>query len=78
LLDSEILAEVYLELIGGRQPDFGLATETKKSEALSDGGKWRASPRMAPLADRITVEETAAHAGFVERLGDDSVWKKFS
>jgi DNA polymerase-3 subunit epsilon len=78
LLDSEILAEVYLELIGGRQPDFGLATETKKSEALSDGGQWRASPRPTPLADRITAEETAAHAGFVERLGDDSVWKKFS
>ena len=36
LLDSEILAEVYLELIGGRQPDFGLSDQHNTGEAKVD------------------------------------------
>ncbi|MFC6688926.1 DNA polymerase III subunit epsilon [Jhaorihella thermophila] len=75
LLDSEILAEVYLELIGGRQPDFGLAgTGTVTRSDASD--TWRPKPRPAPLASRLTEEEKAAHAAFVESLGDDALWKR--
>ena len=46
LLDSEILAEVYLELIGGRQPDFALQASTQKSGAVSTegGDDWRPHP----------------------------------
>lgn len=73
LLDSEMLAEVYLELIGGRQPDFGLS-------AASDGETgtrtaWRPHPRPVALPPRISDAEAAAHAAFVERLGDAAVWK---
>ena len=76
LLDSEILAEVYLELIGGRQPDFGLNTTGK--QALGDDGKeWRAMPRPKPLPSRITDEERAAHRALVEAMGDAAVWRKF-
>ena len=76
LLDSEILAEVYLELIGGRQPDFALASNTTGSSG--DGqDDWRPRPRPNPLASKITKEEAAAHSDFVENLGDGAVWKRF-
>ncbi|MFN3847343.1 MAG: DNA polymerase III subunit epsilon [Paracoccaceae bacterium] len=79
LLDSEILAEVYLELIGGRQPDFGLSAA---SAGRSSPGQvlgvdnWRPKPRSTPLAARITIQEAAAHAAFVAKLGDEAIWNK--
>lgn len=76
LLDSEILAEVYLELIGGRQPDFGLATGNGQQSKNSDGQDWRPTARPTALAARLSDAEIAAHSAFVEKLGDDSVWKK--
>ena len=80
LLDSEILAEVYLELIGGRQPDLVLAPvgNTDKPSADSDvSDVWRPTRRPAPLPPRLTDEEAAAHAAFVDKLGDGALWKKF-
>ncbi|MBQ2262023.1 MAG: DNA polymerase III subunit epsilon [Loktanella sp.] len=77
LLDSEILAEVYLELIGGRQPDFALA-EGRNSQNTAKTEQWRAGPRPAALRPRITPEESAAHTAFIESLGDAAVWKKLS
>ena len=77
LLDSEILAEVYLELIGGRQPDFALA-QGSTDASRSGEDVWRPGPRQIPLKSRITPEESAAHAAFVATLGDAAVWKKTS
>ncbi len=77
LLDSEILADVYLELIGGRQPDFGLSS----GHTGSSGGAtriWRPRPRPKALPSLLTAEEAAAHAEFVEGLGENALWKKFS
>ena len=76
LLDSEILAEVYLELIGGRQPDFALAQGGRTESAGDTGAAWRAMPRPSPLPPRLTEAEAAAHAAFVDKLGDDALWKK--
>ncbi|SHH00186.1 DNA polymerase III subunit epsilon [Cognatishimia maritima] len=75
LLDSEILAEVYLELIGGRQPDFGLSTSAGQS---SGGGAetWRPTARPNPLPSRLTEAEKAAHTAFVDKMGDEALWKK--
>ena len=78
LLDSEILAEVYLELIGGRQPDFALAADTRAQKSDGFGGDWRPMGRPVPLADRITKEETAAHDAFVQKLGDGAIWNKLA
>ncbi|WP_417262431.1 DNA polymerase III subunit epsilon [Celeribacter sp.] len=80
LLDSEILAEVYLELIGGRQPDLVLApSKSQKKDASSQiDENWRPTRRPAPLPPRITDEEAAAHASFVEGLGDGAIWNKFN
>lgn len=74
LLDSEILAEVYLELIGGRQPDFGLST----AAGTADGGgeDWRPTVRPNALPPRITEEERAAHEQFVGKLGENALWTR--
>ena len=80
LLDSEILAEVYLELIGGRQPDFGLATTAQNaaSDSVTAGTSWRPRPRPTPLAPRLTDDEVAAHSAFVGKMGDAAIWLKRS
>jgi DNA polymerase-3 subunit epsilon len=75
LLDSELLAEVYLELVGGRQPDFGLTAQSVR-EVQSDA--WRPGPRPAPLAPRIGADEIAAHESYIAKLGDGAVWKRHS
>lgn len=78
LLDSEILAEVYLELIGGRQPDLVLSSATSGKSASSGqaGADWRPRPRPTPLASRLTDAERAAHEAFVGKMGDAAVWLK--
>lgn len=76
LLDSELLAEVYLELIGGRQPDFALSVTTETVGAVTTD-VWRPKPRPTPLTPRLTAEEEAAHDAFVAGLGDAAIWKRF-
>jgi len=77
LLDSEILAEVYLELIGGRPPDLTLSSQNGSAEQQSSDTKVeRAKPRPAPLPPRINAQEAEAHRSFVEGLGEASVWRK--
>lgn len=73
LLDSEILADVYLELIGGRQPGLVLTTQDAPTQvqAVDD---WKPVKRPTPLPSLLTKEEAAAHEAFVAKLGDGSVW----
>ncbi|EAQ22843.1 DNA polymerase III subunit epsilon [Roseovarius sp. 217] len=79
LLDSEILAEVYLELIGGRQPDFALSsTSSTRSSDMTEPDVWRPHPRPTPLAPRLTESEAAAHQAFVARMGEAALWRKSS
>jgi DNA polymerase-3 subunit epsilon len=79
LLDSQLLAEVYLELIGGRQPDLvldspGLVTETASGGAA---GRPRAT-RPRPLPARLTEAEAEAHAAFLAKLGEAAIWTRYS
>lgn len=77
LLDSEILAEVYLELIGGRQPDFALDIAAIRAESMTtDTGAPRVTSRPRPLAPRITEEERKAHDAFVAAIGDAALWRR--
>jgi DNA polymerase III subunit epsilon len=75
LLDSEILAEVYLELVGGRQPDLvlGGAAKTPRPNGTTEIA-WRPGPRPAPLPPRVTEEERLAHEQMVAKLGDAAIW----
>jgi DNA polymerase III subunit epsilon len=77
LLDSEILAEVYLELLGGQQPDFALSTSAARIGGVGEAPAAPLPRRPAPLPPRVTEEERAAHAAFVAKLGDGAVWRKY-
>ena len=74
LLDAELTAQVYLELIGGRQRGFALApAEVAAQGPAADSGGARQRP--TPLAPRITDDELAAHAAFVAaELGATAIW----
>jgi DNA polymerase-3 subunit epsilon len=76
LLDSEILADVYLELIGGRQPDLVLAPENAARSTTIQTQAWRPTKRPTPLASQISDEERAAHAAFLDAMGQDALWNK--
>lgn len=77
LLDSEILAEVYLELVGGRQPDFALPVTSRQGPSVQ-ATDWRPRPRPTPLPPRITAEEKKAHDEFVAGLGESALWTRYS
>ena len=71
LLDSTLLAEVYLELIGGRQPGFSLAEDTRTSQ--TQGSVARRTPRPArPHAP--SQAELDAHAAMLDRLANP-IWR---
>ena len=76
LLDSELLAEVYLELIGGRQPDFGLASSGGGAEQSAAALAYTPPPRPRPLRPRLTEAEAAAHAAFVAEMGEAALWTR--
>ena len=81
LLDSEILAEVYLELIGGKQPDFELGSgvaQRKTTQTDADHKNWKPAPRPNKLPSRISEKEKAAHTAFVAKLGEASIWSKWT
>ncbi len=78
LLDAELLAEVYVELMGGRQAALGLADDTGGTSARRGftpaGGVARARPRPEPLPSFVTSEERAAHQAFVALMGEKALW----
>lgn len=76
LLDSEILAEVYLELIGGRQPGLVLGGIRSTDDTTEVQNDWRPRPRATPLPSRLTEAEASAHRDFIEELGENALWKR--
>jgi DNA polymerase-3 subunit epsilon len=76
LLDAELLAEVYIDLIGARQSQLILASDIRVS--VGDGqGEMPRRQRPTPLAPRVTEADRAAHWDFVATLGDKPVWHDF-
>lgn len=78
LLDSEILAEVYLELIGGKQVSLALLAESRVSGAEAIATRTIAARRPQPLPSRLSASESEAHALLLEKLGPDAVWARYS
>lgn len=75
LVDSHLLAEVYVELIGGKQAAlFSLQAETGRSDGGGGGIVRRHGPRPAPLAPRLSPQEAERHRLFVETLGSEALW----
>ncbi|MGI6246172.1 MAG: DNA polymerase III subunit epsilon [Pseudochelatococcus sp.] len=77
LLDAEILAEVYIELLGGRQAGLDLSIAPATRIAARAGGSTAAPPRPVPLPPRLSAAERQAHAAFVAGLGSGSLWQKY-
>lgn len=75
LLDSELLAEVYLELLGGRQHGLGLAAEKSKAQTAQSQNAKASRKFREPRPHAISDEEKAAHAALLEKL-DDPIWNK--
>jgi DNA polymerase-3 subunit epsilon len=76
LLDAELLAEVYIDLIGARQSQLILAAETRAATA-SEIADMPRRQRSTPLPVRITEADRAAHREFVATLGDKPIWNDF-
>jgi DNA polymerase-3 subunit epsilon len=76
LLDAEILAEVYLELIGGRQAQLGLAETVAAQKKDRDGIAIRRE-RTVALEPRIDDADREAHRKFVASLGENAVWRNY-
>lgn len=75
LLDSQLLAAVYLELMGGRARAFAFEAVVE-TEVIGEIQPARQRPR--PLASRLTDEERAAHESFVGGLGGEAIWNRFA
>lgn len=73
LLDAEILAEVYLELIGARQASLVLIETAASGRTRSRG----APQRPVALPPRLTDADIAAHRDFVATLGDEPLWRSY-
>ncbi len=72
MIDVELLAEVYAELLGGRQTSLGLGTRVvnlRRGETAAPTLR-----RPAPLPSALSAAEAAAHASFVATLGPKALW----
>ena len=76
LLDSELLAEVYLELVGGKEPDLELSTNTIKKDNNSQNRTSNVSARKNKLKTRITDIDEKNHRDFLASLPKESLWLK--
>lgn len=77
LLDSEILAEVYLELIGGRQVAFALATHAGEGGETGKFARAVHAARPTPLAPRGGGAEREAHDALIAEMGEAAIWRKY-
>lgn len=76
LLDSEILAEVYIELLGGKQTDLGLAHASERTGQIQLGGLVERRERR-PAPSYLTDAEREAHAAFIATLKGEVLWRGY-
>jgi DNA polymerase III subunit epsilon len=78
LLDAELLADVYIEMNGGRQAALGLMSQSERNPAneVAEIEVVVIGQRPAPLPQRLTEAEIAAHEKLIARMGDKALWRK--
>jgi len=74
LLDAELLAEVYVELIGARQAQLILS---QAPAIVAPGEIIAVRERPMPLPSRLTADMQAAHRRFIASLGDNAIWRDY-
>jgi len=79
LLDSELLAEVYIEMTGGRQAALGLVGVDQEAVVVEEDSTLviAGRARPTPLASRLTAEEAEAHAAMVSSMKTRAIWQKY-
>lgn len=77
LMDSTLLAEVYIELLGERQATLVLGQQSASTVRNNAARSHTARPRPSPLPSRLTEEVEALHRAFVETLGQDAIWRRY-
>jgi DNA polymerase-3 subunit epsilon len=75
LLDAELLAEIYVELIGARQASLVLSQAAAPTVVAGEAIIVR--ERAEPLAASVTDDERAAHRRFIATLGDGALWRDY-
>ncbi len=73
LVDSKILSKIYLELIGGSQPDFEL-DKNKNSQKKNEVENNQVKQRVRALSSRLTCSEIEAHKTFVQSIKAEKKW----
>jgi len=79
IIDSLLLADVYVELLGERQAVLGLSVEgagALPAEATSGLRQSKAQQRPVPLSSRLRSTDISRHNEFIETLGENAIWKK--
>lgn len=80
IIDSKLLAAVYLELMGGRERAFGfleVATSEKRAQnsQIIQIDRPKLGARPTPLAPRLSAEEIEAHEKFIKSIGENAFWR---
>jgi DNA polymerase-3 subunit epsilon len=76
LLDSELLAEVYIDLIGARQSQLILADEApaQRTGGINDAPRRQ---REVALTPRVSDTDREEHRAFIAQMGDKAIWNEF-
>lgn len=80
LVDSLLLAEVYIELLGARQAAFvelSVDTQGPNGGEIAPLQRGNALQRPQALQPRLTEEMEAAHAAFIAQMGEKAIWRRF-
>jgi DNA polymerase-3 subunit epsilon len=77
LLDAQLLAQIYIELTGGRQIGLGLAEDTEVAGIAGVAGSVTVRERRAPRPHNPAIEELERHRAFISKLVNP-LWARFT
>jgi len=77
LLDAQLLAQVYVELTGGRQIGLGLVADTQEARLSDVAGTVRVREPRVPRPHHAALEELERHRAFIAKL-DNALWHRFA